>query len=226
MIVGSGLLSSEFAKFSHSFNEYLIFASGVSNSKETNTNNFNREKELLITTLNDYPNLKLIYFSSVLTNIIDNDYYRHKLEVEDIIKNKSKNYIIFRIPQIIGLNGNQLNIVNFLKNSIKNGNKILVYEDVYRSLIDIEDLVKIVMYCMDKTNNSLLFLSDIEKITVKDLSIKIGNILNKPVNMSDSISPENLNWSRKNDELINESFEFLKISKNGYNDKILKKYIK
>lgn len=226
MIVGSGLLSSEFVKFSHRFNEYLIFASGVSNSKETNIHNFNREKELLLTTLNNNPDLKLIYFSSVLTNIIDNDYYRHKLEVEDIIKNKSKNYIIFRIPQIIGLNGNQLNIVNFLKNSIKNENEILVYKDVYRSLIDIEDLVKIVMYCMDKTNNSLLFLSDVEKITVKDLSIKIGNILNKPVKMSELPSLENLNWSRTNDELINQSFDFLKISKNGYNDKILKKYIK
>ena len=102
----------------------------------------------------------------------------------------------------------------------------MVYKDVYRSLIDIEDLVKIVMYCMDKTNNSLLFLSDVEKITVKDLSIKIGNILNKPVKMSELPSLENLNWSRTNDVLINQSFDFLKISKNGYNDKILKKYIK
>ena len=226
MIIGSGLLSSEFTKFSNHFNEYLIFASGVSNSNENNIDNFNREKELLLTTINNNQNLKLIYFSSVLTGIINNDYYQHKLEIENIIKQKSKNYIIFRIPQIVGLDGNQFNIVNFLKNSIKNQNDVLSYNNVYRSLIDVEDLVKIVIYCMDKTNNDLLFLSGIEKITVKDLSIKIANILNKQIKINEVDSPENLNWSSINDSLIDESLKFLQISKDGYNDKILKKYIK
>jgi len=226
MIIGSGLLSSEFTKFSNHFNEYLIFVSGVSNSNENNIDNFNREKKLLLTTINNNQNLKLIYFSSVLTGIINNDYYQHKLEIENIIKQKSKNYIIFRIPQIVGLSGNQFNIVNFLKNSIKNQNNVLSYKNVYRSLIDVEDLVKIVIYCMDKTNNDLLFLSGIEKITVKDLSIKIANILNKQIKINEVSSPENLNWSSMNDSLIDESLKFLQISKDGYNDKILKKYIK
>jgi len=226
MIIGSGLLSSEFIKFSHYFNEYLIFASGVSNSNENNIDNFNREKELLLKTINNNQNLKLIYFSSVLTGIINNNYYQHKLEIENIIKEKSKNYIIFRVPQIVGLDGNQFNIVNFLKNSIKNKNNVLSYNNVYRSLIDVEDLVKIVIYCMDKTNNDLLFLSGIEKITVKDLAIKIANILDIQIKITELDSSENLNWQATNDSLIDESLKFLKISKDGYNDKILKKYIK
>jgi hypothetical protein len=215
MIIGSGLLSSEFKKFSHVLSKYLIFASGVSDSKETSIDNFKREKDLLINTINNHKNLKLIYFSSVLTEVIDNHYYRHKLEIENFIKSNCKNYIIFRIPQIVGENGNKNNIVNFIKNSIKNEYEILIYDGVYRSLIDI-----------DKTNNSLVFLSGIEKITVMDLSIKIGNLLNKKPKIKKEFSLSNLNWSSINDILIDESMKFLNIEKEGYNDKILKKYIK
>jgi nucleoside-diphosphate-sugar epimerase len=226
MIIGSGLLSSEFKKFSHVLSEYLIFASGVSDSKETNVDNFKREKDLLINTINNHENLKLIYFSSVLTEVIDNHYYRHKLEIENLIKDNSKNYIIFRVPQIVGQNGNKNNIVNFLKNSIKNESEILIYDGVYRSLIDIEDLINIIMYCIDKTNNSVIFLSGVEKITVMDLSIKIGNLLHKKPKIKKESSLLNLNWSSINDILIDESMEFLNIKKEDYNDKILKKYIK
>jgi len=226
MIVGSGLLSSEFKKFSESLENFLIFASGVSNSKETNINNFEREKKLLINLINNNQNLKLIYFSSVLTGIIDNDYYRHKLQVEEIIKNNCKNYIIFRIPQIVGFNGNKNNIVNFLKESVKNENEILIYKNVYRSLIDIEDLVNIVLYCIDKTNNSLLFLSGVEKISVMELSNKIYGLLHKNPKIKEETHLLNLNWDTENDILINQSIDFLQINREGYNDKILKKYIK
>lgn len=226
MIVGSGLLSSEFKKFPTLLEDFLIFASGVSNSKETNINNFEREKELLINLINNNQNLKLIYFSSVLTGIIDNDYYRHKLQVEEIIKNNCKNYIIFRIPQIVGFNGNKNNIVNFLKESVKNENEILIYKNVYRSLIDIEDLVNIVLYCIDKTNNSLLFLSGVEKISAMELSTKIYGLLHKYPKIKEETPPLNLNWETENDILINQSIDFLQINREGYNDKILKKYIK
>lgn len=226
MIIGSGLLSSEFKKYSHLLDDCIIFASGVSDSKETNVDNFEKEKKLLLNTINENQNLKLIYFSSVLTEVIDNQYYRHKLEIENIIENNCRNYIIFRIPQVVGVKGNENNIVNFIKNSIKNDNELLVYQNVYRSLIDVEDLVNIVMYCVTKTNNELLTFSYIEKIKVVDLSTKISNLLRKSPKIKEEPSSSNLNWESLNHSLINESLEFLKIERDGYIDKILKKYIK
>ena len=112
MIVGNGLLANGFIEESFDHKKFIVFVSGVSDSKKTNEEDFNREKTLLLKTILENKLLKLLYFSSILTGIQDNRYYQHKLEVEDIVKKNSKDYIIFRVPQIIGKGGNKNNLVN------------------------------------------------------------------------------------------------------------------
>ena len=51
MIIGSGLLASEFSDLEEN-NSIVIFASGVSNSLETNNAKFNREEQLITNTIN------------------------------------------------------------------------------------------------------------------------------------------------------------------------------
>ena len=154
MIIGNGLISSVFNKNKKDYKNYLVFASGVSNSKETNKEQFIREKELILKYIYENKNLTFLYFSSVLVGVTNNDYYNHKLEMEELIKKETDNYVIFRLPQIIGNLGNKNNLVNFLKDSIINGNEIIVREGVHRALIDIEDLEKIVNYCKDTCNGN------------------------------------------------------------------------
>ena len=61
MIVGNGLIAKSFLKKYGKDNNIIIFASGVSNSKETNPDNFKREEDLLVSFLKTYPQIKFIY---------------------------------------------------------------------------------------------------------------------------------------------------------------------
>jgi hypothetical protein len=202
----------------------IIFASGVSNSKETNNNDFNREIELISKVIDENKNLKFIYFSCVLVNIVDNDYFKHKLNVESIIKQKSNNYLIFRIPQIIGNAGNKNNLVNYFKKSIKNGDELEVFNETKRALIDVDDLVKIISYCKSKISCNTLIISDIEKIDVIDIVNLIGeNLKTKPI--IKTLNKNGDNWDIKNSEIIDEAINNLHIDSINYTKKIITKYI-
>ncbi len=71
MVIGNGLIGNIF-KLVDSDN-YLIFASGVSNSMENNDGEFNREFDLLKSHINT--NKKFIYFSTVNINDDNRKYF-------------------------------------------------------------------------------------------------------------------------------------------------------
>lgn len=224
MIIGNGLIASAFKESNVDFSDYMIFASGVSNSMEFDENEYNREKKLIIETLNSNKKLKFIYFSSILVGYIDNKYYNNKIKNEELIKNNSNNYIIFRVPQIVGELGNSRNIINHFKNCINNKEEITIYENTQRSLIDVEDLVDIVNYCKDKTEREILNFSYIEKIEVLDLCHLIANILNqKPIIKCIKNKLSN-NWDIENSKLIEKALMNIKLL--NYNLNVLQKYLK
>ena len=223
MIVGKGLIASGFHLSKKDYTNYVIFASGVSNSKETNDSEYNREKELLLKIINENKRLKIIYFSSVLVEKTKNKYYQNKLNIENIIKSNSDNYIIFRIPQVIGNNGNPKNLVNYIKNSIINETEITIDKNIERSLLDVDDLVTIIDYCKDKVSCEILTISEVKKIKVFTLCNLIGKILKKKPILKIVDNVEYENWSVKNSKIINESI--INIDKLTYNEKLLKKYI-
>ena len=225
MIIGNGLLASEFKKSNENYDNVIIFASGVSDSKETNLASFGREERLIIDTINENVDLKFIYFSSILSGTLDNEYYNHKIKFENIIRSKCSDYMIIRAPQIIGEGGNKNNLVNTFKNLLINNERIKVFTNIERSLIDVSDLVNIVNYCKNKVFCETLNLSYIEKIKVLDLVKKISVILKKIPNIHLSYADENNNWDIENSEIINECIKNLGITEDGYTDNIIKKYI-
>ncbi len=223
MIVGKGLVASAFEITKENYLDYVIFASGVSNSKENNNAEYNREKELIIETINQNKNLKFIYFSSISVNVDENKYFEHKLKIENIIKENTSNYIIFRIPQLVGRNGNPNNLVNYIKNCILTGDEITTNNYIERALLDVEDLVMVVDYCKDKTIGETLNLSGIQKIKVFNLCKIIGELLNKTPKIKIVDNIEYNNWDIDNSELINEAI--INFNKSNYNLNILKKYL-
>ena len=91
MIIGNGLVAK---KFKHYKRNVIIFASGVSNSLETNDIQFYKEKQLLEDTLKKHPDKLLIYFSSRNVDLLNSPYYQHKLNMENLIKSYKNKYII------------------------------------------------------------------------------------------------------------------------------------
>jgi len=151
VIIGNGQIATIFKndKDQAKYKDFCIFASGVSNSNCKDEKEFKREETLLLKSLAEHKQKKLIYFSSCALSAPDypkNDYYRHKEKMEVIIKDSSADYLICRVPQMFGDLKNHSTLINFIYSSIVNCNDFTVYSGAYRYLIDIDDLKRIVDY--------------------------------------------------------------------------------
>ena len=226
MIIGNGLVGSEFKKHEKDYEDCVVFAAGVSSSTEIDESEFAREKQLLTQTLEKHKDLKFIYFSTILVSFSDNDYYKHKSAMEKLIENTASSYLIFRVPQLVGLKGNKDNLINYFKNNIQDNNTITIYEGVKRSFMDVEDVSKIVYYCKKKANREVIKISGIEKVTSIDLCKKIGQILNKSPKMIISANNETAGWEKEESSLFFDALTDLEINRRDYTQRVLEKYLK
>lgn len=157
MIIGNGLIANSLRNIDSENN--LFFASGVSNSLETRSSEFEREFTLLKDTLENNNGKKLIYFSTVSVNDQskkNSHYVLHKLAMEDYLKNNSKNYLILRIGNIVGNGGNPNTLFNFLKTQIINNNKFVLHRNARRLLIDMDDIAKFLeINCSGLSNKTI-----------------------------------------------------------------------
>lgn len=152
MVVGNGLVASAFAEF-RSDDDVVIFASGVSNSKETDPIEFSREISLLNAAIDEHGDKIWAYFStcSVTDPSLENSaYVIHKQKIEGIIRARLTDYVIFRVSNIVGGTANPNVILNYLVNHISSGEEFHLWEQAARNLLDIEDVVKIVSYVLHK----------------------------------------------------------------------------
>jgi len=221
MIVGRGMIGSYFnSKYSN--NNHIIFASGVSNSMCVDVNEYKREFELIKTTIQNNPDKKIIYFSSVFVGYVDNMYYKHKQDMENYILTRDDS-LIFRIPQLIGHGGNSKNLFNYLKQSIQMGSEIRTNSKIMRAFLDISDLFNIVNLC--SYESGILTISYIEKIKVLDICKIIAKQLKTEERIivddsfvSDEFFPQNSN-------IVDEAINKLEISKLDYNERVIRKYL-
>ena len=223
MIIGNGLIAEGFRKFKHS--NFIILAAGVSNSLETRLGEFEREKDLVLETLKQYPNKKVIYFSTVLIDSIDNPYYTHKREIEKLIASNSREWVIFRVPQLVSGRGNSNNLIQYLKDKIVQGDEFVVYEGVMRSLLDIEDLVKFVKLSVNKISRGIVNISGVEILKVINICELLALTLNKPLRILIKEQYENSEWTELNDIGIESSIKVLDIKSKGYTKNLINKYI-
>jgi hypothetical protein len=126
MIIGGG----DIAKVLVDRNDLTFFASGVSNSKCIDDNEFIREVNLLL----DVKCKHLVYFSTLSIYDKDTPYTNHKLFMEDLVR-QFDTYTIIRLGNITwGDNPNT--IINYFKNNecteLKNEYKYLCSLDEFK----------------------------------------------------------------------------------------------
>lgn len=113
-----------------------LFASGVSNSSETNEDNYRREEKLL---LSQNQGDHLVYFSSLCVLNPETRYSAHKKKMENHVKYFFNNYTIVRLGNITwGTNPNT--IINSFRNKMLNGEKLDIQQG-YRHLVDADELI-------------------------------------------------------------------------------------
>lgn len=184
-VIGSGLLARAFLNINYKLKDVVIFASGVSNSSCKIITEFERESLLLDSVIKSHAaNKTLIYFStcSIYDSTQNNSslYIKHKLLMESRVKEHSK-FIIFRLPQVVGLSSNPYTLTNFFSNSILSGNRIEIQRNAFRNIIDIEDLVRIAFYIVSENQyiNHTLNIANNKSDKVIDILKIMEGILQK-----------------------------------------------
>ena len=222
MIVGNGLIAKALQKIDAP--EMVFFASGVSNSLETNKTAFEREVNLLKKTIEENDGKKLMYFSTLSIedqSKQDSAYVLHKIEIENYIKNHCKNYLVLRIGNIVGNGGNENTLFNFLKNKIKGSENFNLHTKARRLLVDMEDITKFLAEHSTVLNHQILNFAYPNYYNLKEMIVCIEEKLSKKaqfeeINEGDFYKIEFCNT-------VNSYFS--NISADAYLKKLVEKYI-
>jgi len=164
MIIGNGLMATACKEIDRE--DVLFFASGVSNSRETDSKQFNRERLLLKKTITTYKDKVIVYFST--TSIEDTLYVGHKNKMCDIVGTVPR-YIILKLSQAVGVGGNKNNLFNYLKETIKKGDEMKVYLDMERAFIDVDDIIVLLDRLIGTNLYGIHVFSYVEKMMVADI---------------------------------------------------------
>jgi nucleoside-diphosphate-sugar epimerase len=187
MVIGTGLLAKKFEAYKAS-KDILIFASGVSNSKETNPEAYKRETDLLIATLKKHPEAKLVYFSTVsITDVSVNTsaYVQHKIKLEKLIKSEATQYVIFRVSNVVGAQGNPNTIMNFLVTAVKEQTPITIWSKAERNIIDVDDVLFIVQGVLaENRTNTTINIAVRESMLVQDILKQVEQFLQQKGHVS------------------------------------------
>jgi len=181
MIIGTGQIAQSLLN-NFNPNNILVFASGVSNSNTTDSQEFEKEAALLKKYLQQYPDKKIYYFSScalVEETSLHIPYYRHKKNMENLVQTH-KNYMICRLPQVFGKIKEHPTLINVLFNHIKKGQTLNIWDNAYRYVIHLNDLPYILAY-IEKShmNNTIINIANPYRYTILELVSCIEKILQK-----------------------------------------------
>jgi len=207
MIVGNGFLAKEFLKRHDDFTDSLVFARGVSNSDCIDLDEFKREKKSLEYSLKLLNNKKLLYFStlSIDRELDQSEYSRHNLDMENFIKQNVDNYLILRVPNLVGRSQNKAQLIPFLVDSMSNLGKVSIYKNNFRSLLDVEDLVCISNFL----NRSVKSNQTVKLIMDNNISVeKIVDILISILSFED-IKIDYISKTEKRLEIDKKSFSLI-----------------
>lgn len=222
MIIGNGLVASSMKRIDHE--NVVFFASGVSNSLETNPTAFDREYDLLKNVILENPTKKIIYFSTLSIEDKtkqDSPYILHKLQIEKYIQENCPHFLILRIGNIVGHGGNPSTLFNFLKDSISKQIEFNIFANARRLLIDMDDIVKFIQLHLTKVENLLVNFAYPYYYSTKEIVDAIEQGLNKKAIYKD-VSSGDFYQIKFNKKVEN---YFLGISPDLYLQNLVKKYI-
>src|SRR5690348_8531191 len=112
---------------------FTYFASGVSNSQETDESAYQREYRLLLCQDREK---HLVYFSSLSVLYSDSRYAKHKRLMERTVRDTFRGHTIVRLGNITW-GDNPHTLINFLRGQQERGEPMDI-QDTYRYVVDKE----------------------------------------------------------------------------------------
>ncbi|KQT15510.1 NAD-dependent epimerase [Chryseobacterium sp. Leaf404] len=185
MITGNGLIAKSLQSIDS--DGVLFFASGVSNSLETRSSEFEREHTLLKKNIEENPDKTFVYFStcSIYDSSKNNSHYvLHKLKMEQIISDLCDHYFILRVSNAVGNGGNPNLLVNYLVREIENQKKITVHTKATRNLIDVSDVCAITKDVLENFSpNQIINMAYLQNFSIIEITETISDILKAEPNL-------------------------------------------
>lgn len=177
MLIGRGMIATSFADFGAD-DRATIFASGVSNSSEKDPERFARESDLLMTVVRKTP--LTVYFSSLFDKRKAlSAYASHKMDMESIVREQSENYLVLRLPQVVGPNNNRFNLVGFFADKLLSQQGFEVQADATRVLLDVCDLRTLSEYYISDPEqwNQTVQIAPPPAVPVRDIVAELEQLL-------------------------------------------------
>ena len=226
MIIGKGMIANALKTID--CDKFCFFASGVSSSNTDDQEEFNREKNLLESTIKENSgNCIFVYFSSCGIEFETTPYFIHKKNMENITKEKVKSYYIFRLPQVVGLGGNKNTLFNYLIEQVVCKREIEIWKNVRRNLIDIDDVILIIKKIIDCKikPNSILNIASPFTLSIVEIINSIENILNIKIKYNSIEKGQSIYVDITEISKIIDIDEIFK-NKDSYIENLIKKYYK
>lgn len=185
VVVGNGLLGSSFFPHFGDRADFLIFASGVSNSAEKNSSEFEKESRLISNF--ERTGKCFVYFSSCSIDDLElqgTPYVVHKLRMENIVRSFDSHYII-RLPQVVGFTPNTNTLTNFLFKKIEECGELVVWGNATRNLIDIDHVVLMVKQLIDieARRNEIQYIVNPDDYKVLEIVESLSKVRKKATNV-------------------------------------------
>ncbi|MDR2206611.1 MAG: NAD-dependent epimerase/dehydratase family protein [Flavobacteriaceae bacterium] len=186
MIIGNGLIANLFKN--SDMENIVFFASGVSNSLETNVKEFLREENLLRKTISENPEKIFVYFStcSIYDSSKNNSpYVLHKLKMEEIVKTETEIFLILRVSNAVGNGGNPNLLMNYLVRSVKNNDAITVHTKATRNLINADDIKNLTLQLLEGKNfNKIINIAYLQNYSILEILEILESFFNLKLNLN------------------------------------------
>lgn len=126
MIIGSG----DIASVLNDRDDVIFFASGVSNSRCVDEQEFKRERDLLLETFNSFyrHGVSLFYFSTISVCYNTTKYTVHKLSMELMVKGMWPDYNIIRLGNI-NWGNNPNTFINYIRAKQERGEHVEIRDE-------------------------------------------------------------------------------------------------
>jgi len=180
-VIGSGAIATRFADYNFQ-QSVCIFAGNIHCSKITDLTATDTEEELLRNTLKQSKCNKIVYFSSC--SISDPGaagtlYVQHKLRMEELVRDNASNYLIARLPRIVGFDEEPTSLINYLVHSISAGEQFELWDNAVVNIIDMDDVHDIVSRVIQLTefNNTTINVASSFDVAMSDLVNIIETVL-------------------------------------------------
>ncbi len=225
MVVGDGFIAEHIKTYDR--NNVIVFAEEVLDSKATDFKDFQFEEKILRNLIKLNADKKIVYLSTYSINdssLSDQIYVQHKTAMEKIVKNISHNYLIIRKSNLFGALAPEKSILPYLCNSIIRGDKIEVWANAFRNILDIDHFMLMYNKVLNENIiNDTIFLVNPQEFSIREIIRCCEKVIGKIANVELISKGAKFYYDTK---LSGDLFDDLAISKEFYLENLLRKYLK